>query len=155
MKLSFAMLAALMALTGAACASVPEDGPAISGFPSSGELEAFAAAGKTTLVNFRSDEEMAREERDLAAEAGALGMAYHSIPVGGATPASPAQVTALQAVLDEDNSDTALFCRSGSRAAHALTAAYMRQGLSEEDAKAKTGWTGTWSDNMLAQYTGR
>lgn len=147
-------LSALLALSTAAIAEAGDEATvSIHAFPSAEELAAMKEAGVKRIVNFRSTAEMDGEERDLAAEAEALGMSYHHIPVGGTDGISPAAARALDRILDAESGDVALFCRSGMRAAHALAARYMADGMSEADARAKTGWKGVWSDNMLSEMT--
>jgi uncharacterized protein (TIGR01244 family) len=144
-----ALCALALSSAGFAAGDEPRARLSIHAFPSADDLVAMKKAGATRVINFRSSAEMAEAARDLAGEARALGLTYHHIPVGGGDGISPAAARALDRILATTNGDVVLFCRSGMRAAHALAARYMINGMNEAGAKDATGWSGVWSQNLL------
>ena len=95
--------------------------------PDQAMLEQWKAQGVTTIVNMRPDSDMAEVGYDEAAAARALGMNYVTVPFDQAE-ASPEITAALGAALDSADGKVALHCRSGSRAANALTALRIERG---------------------------
>ena len=102
----------------------------IAAQPDVATLEQWKADGVTTVINMRPDGEMAGLNYDEKAAVEALGMTYVSIPFAAAD-ASPDVVAALAAALDGAEGPVALHCRSGSRAANALAALQVEQGVAD------------------------
>lgn len=119
--LAFA-LAALAALPAAA-----QEVADIAAQPDRAQLEAWKAAGITTVINMRTEAEMAELDYDEAAAVEALGMTYVAVPLDSAN-ATPDVTAALGAALDGADGKVALHCRSGSRAANALAALAIERG---------------------------
>ena len=93
------------------------------------DIEALAEAGVHTIINNRPDGEdpgqlPAAEARRLAE---AHGIAYHHIPVTGAS-LSRADVDAFAAVLASASAPIVAHCRSGTRSALLWALARMREG---------------------------
>jgi len=93
------------------------------------DIEALAGSGVRTIINNRPDGEdpgqLAAAEARLIAEA--HGIAYHHIPVTGAS-LSRADVDAFAAVLASAPAPIVAHCRSGTRSALLWALARMRDG---------------------------
>ncbi|MGP1273419.1 MAG: beta-lactamase hydrolase domain-containing protein [Phycisphaerales bacterium] len=105
----------------------------VSAQPSPADLAVAASLGVTTVINLRSDEEMAGLDFDERAAAEALGLNYIHIPMGRDHGYNPEQVAALAAVLDQGDAPVYMHCASGGRA-RLLWTAYMidRKGMSPD-----------------------
>lgn len=100
--------------------------------PDQAMLEQWNAAGVTTVINMRPDEEMRGVAYDEKAAVEALGMRYVTVPFDR-TQASPAITEALGAALDGADGKVALHCASGSRAANALAALQIERGEAQPE----------------------
>ena len=105
----------------------------IGGQPSDAALSAFVDKGGTTVINLRTDEEMAfypYYERALAAR----GLKYIRIPTNGHD-LDAAKYTALLEALKDHEGPVMLHCRSGKRATYLWAMRRIdKEGLSPEQA---------------------
>ncbi|MCR6662953.1 MAG: sulfur transferase domain-containing protein [Luteimonas sp.] len=85
-----------------------------SGQPAQGDWVALAAQGVTTVVNLRTDAEMAG--RDEAAEVEAAGMAYHHLPIASADELTSGNAAQLRALLEGAQGTLLVHCASANRA---------------------------------------
>ena len=130
--------------------TVTGDRLALAPQPGLQDLDAWAAAGVTTVVNMRSRQETADLGFDERAEVEARGMTYVEIPMGGQDGVSPDIVEALGLTLDTAEVKVVLHCRSGTRAAHAYGALKVKRGeLAREDLDQRLGWTAPLSPATL------
>lgn len=125
----------------------------IASQPTPEDLDAWAARGITTVVNFRSHAETAALAFDPAAEAAARGLKYSEIPMGGDDGISPDIVDQLAAVLQNADGPVALHCRSGSRAANAYAAYLLKDGEANESDLADFGFPGGLKPETLQALT--
>ena len=108
----------------------------IAGQPSPEGFERLKAAGVDTVINLRTDPEMAALPFDESELLESLGMTYIHLPSGGPdTPYTPATLERFAAVLAAAQGKVLLHCTVAWRASH-LYAAYLHryQGLSLKDA---------------------
>ncbi|MEE8522905.1 MAG: sulfur transferase domain-containing protein [Thermoanaerobaculia bacterium] len=97
-------------------AKMPFAGVLTGGQATEEALAAAAAAGYRTVVNLRSEKEMAEIGWDEAAAVEALGMEYVFIPMAGAAGLTVDNAHRLAAVLDEPESHPVMIhCASGNR----------------------------------------
>jgi uncharacterized protein (TIGR01244 family) len=161
--LIFALAAAALAIAPAAAqeprltpvenghALVARDGDIlIAAQPTEADLDAWAADGVATVVNFRSRAETAALPFDPAAEAAARGLRYTEIPMGGDDGVSPDIVDRLAELLADADGPVVLHCRTGSRAAHAYAAYLSVEGEADAEDLADFGFPGGLSADTLA-----
>jgi uncharacterized protein (TIGR01244 family) len=122
----------------------------IAAQPSEADLDAWAAAGVTAVVNLRSRAETAALPFDSAAAAAARGLQYTEIPMGGADGVSSDIVDRLAEVLRDAEGPVVLHCRTGSRAAHAYAAYLQSEGEAHADDLANFGFPGGLSADTLS-----
>jgi|TARA_B100002003_G_C14156855_1_gene557197 uncharacterized protein (TIGR01244 family) len=101
----------------------------IAGQPlNAGALRKLKAEGVTTIINLRTDEEMANRRStpiDEAKVIADLGLNYIHIPSGGKKhPHSPAILVSFAEALEESEGKVLLHCNSAKRASH-LWVAYL------------------------------
>lgn len=100
---------------------------AVSAQPTAGDLRRVRERGVGTVINLRSNKEMADREAvpfDEAAEVADLGMTYVHIPLGGDDGYSPEDVDAFARALEACDGDAIIHCASGGRA-RAMWSAYL------------------------------
>lgn len=108
-----------------------------AGQPTKPQLETFSQLGVTTVVNFRSNDEM--QGVDEARWASELGMNYYHLPVAGGDDLNRENVAEFHRIMSANDGETTLLhCASSNRvgAMTALRAAWF-QGASKEEALAK------------------
>lgn len=124
-----------MAIDGLTLANVrqPKDGLVLGGQPSPADLKKVAEAGFDAVVDLRGPGEPRGYDEKGTAEK--LGLAYHAIPIEGATSLSLSAAEKLGAILEESQG-TVVHCASGNRVGglFALLAAF--EGASEDEAIA-------------------
>lgn len=106
----------------------------VAGQPTAEELQRFAAAGGTRVIDLRAPEE--DRGYDEAAAVTAAGMRYYNLPITGAAGLTRENVKKLDSLLaDSDDGKTLLHCASANRvgALMALRARWL-QGASEAEA---------------------
>ena len=131
-------------------ALVAHDGDVyIAAQPTTDDLDAWAAQGVTTVVNFRSQAETAALPFSASAESEARGMRYLDIPMGGADGVSPDIRTRLTALLADAEGPVVLHCRTGMRAANAYAAHLLAEGEASGEDLADFGWPGGLSGQTL------
>lgn len=110
---------------------------AAGGQPSVEQLSKAAQTGLKRIINLRPPSEDAGF--DEAAEARALGVEYHNLPVAGQADFNVGTVKALNALLESAPGETLVHCASGNRvgALMALRAAWLLN--SSADAAIETG----------------
>lgn len=93
------------------------------------DVAALAAAGFTTIINNRPEQEAPDQPEGAAIEAAAIaaGLGYAAIPVGPAG-IGPDEVEALAAALASAPGPVFAFCRSGTRSTHLWAFARARAG---------------------------
>lgn len=92
----------------------PAPGFLCSGQPTALQLREAKAAGVTRIIDFRTPAE--DHGLDEPAEAAALGIQYHNLPVAGPEDLTRAMAQKLDALLSENCSgETLLHCGSGNR----------------------------------------
>lgn len=104
----------------------PRPGLYTAGQPASGDWQAIAARGVTTVVNLRTATEM--QGRDAAAEVRAAGMRYIAIPVAGADGITDANARLLHDALAAVQGPVLVHCASANRAGGLLALAEARYG---------------------------
>lgn len=107
---------------------------AVAGQITPADVATAKAQGFATIVNNRPDEEQAGQPggAEIAAAAGAAGLAYVAIPVTHAGIA-PAQVDAMVEALDAANGPVLAFCRSGTRSTMLWSLAEAKRGRDPDD----------------------
>jgi uncharacterized protein (TIGR01244 family) len=134
---------------------VGDDALSLAPQPTLADLDAWAAAGVTTVINMRSMAEIDALPFDEAAEVTKRGMTYVVIPMGGADGVSPDIVQALGLTLDNAAGKVVAHCRSGTRAAHAYGALLVSRGdLEREALDDSLGWTAPLSQGTLDALLG-
>src|SRR5690606_40461728 len=116
------------------------------------QLEAWKAEGVTTVINMRTETEMAALDYDERAAVEALGMTYVAVPF---SEASPDVTAALGAALDTADGKVALHCRTGTRVAHALAALRVERGEAEPDRLRSPAEGVQLTGNLLRQLSPR
>jgi uncharacterized protein (TIGR01244 family) len=92
----------------------PESGRLVSGQPAPHELIELERAGVEHVFNAREPGEL--DAWDQPAAVGALGLEYHSLPIGGADDLDRAAVERFDRIVESIGDDPALFhCASGNR----------------------------------------
>ena len=85
------------------------------------DVAALKAAGFTTLINNRPDEEIALSggpsSEAVAAAAAEAGLAYHYVPIPGSG-FGPEQVYAMRDVIEAAEGPVFAYCRSGTRSSN-------------------------------------
>lgn len=97
-----------------------------SGQPGQGDWAALAAQGVTTVVNLRTEGEMAG--RDERAEVEAAGMAYHHLPIASADALTSDNAAQLRALLEGTQGTALVHCASANRAGALLAVGAMEAG---------------------------
>lgn len=92
----------------------PRDGLITAAQPGQEAWSALAAEGVTTVINLRTDDEMAG--RDQAAEVAAAGMAYHHLPIASADDLTGDNAARLRALIDNAGGQVLVHCASANRA---------------------------------------
>jgi uncharacterized protein (TIGR01244 family) len=107
------------------------------------DLTAAAREGFVTVVCNRPDGEAPGQpaSAEMAAKAGALGMAFVALPFVVAA-ASPEQVAALAAAMRADKGPILGYCRSGTRSTILWAAASVALGAPFEEVAAKAAGAG-------------
>ena len=113
----------------------PRDGLLTGGQPEPAAWQALAARGVTTVVNLRPEAELAG--RDEASEVAAAGLAYHQIPVDGASGLSLEKARALRALLQDAKGTVLVHCASGNRVGALIALAAADEGVPLDDALAR------------------
>ncbi|EKE76130.1 beta-lactamase hydrolase domain-containing protein [Gallaecimonas xiamenensis] len=90
-----------------------------AGQPSAAELAACRDQGVKTVINLTLSKEQPFDE---AAEAKALGLGYHHLPIAGPLDMNPANCQALKALLAEAQGPVLLHCGTANRAGGMLAA---------------------------------
>ncbi len=91
--------------------------------PSQLDLQALAKAGTRSVLNIRTNEEMAELDFDEAAVAKELGLRYRQMPVGGAEhPFTPEHLATFAAEMESADGSVLLHCASGGRASQVYAA---------------------------------
>lgn len=127
--------------------------------PDAATLDAFRAEGTTTIINLRSQEEMAdliaEEGLDEAALLSGSGVRYIHIPLGGDDGYEPADVEAFAAAVESAPGPVLIHCLSGGRA-RTMWQAYLvkHRGYSLPEAEAITASIGG-GPSALEQLLGR
>lgn len=127
--------------------------------PDAATLEAFKGEGTTTVINLRSNEEMAdlitEEGLDEAAAWSASGVKYVHIPLGGDDGYSPEDVDAFAAAVESSQGPVLIHCLSGGRV-RTMYQAYLvkHRGYSLREAEAVTATLGG-TPTALEQLLGR
>jgi uncharacterized protein (TIGR01244 family) len=104
----------------------PRQGLYTAGQPATGDWQAIAARGVTTVVNLRTPSEM--QGRDEAAEVRAAGMRYIQIPIAGAEGITDANARLLRDALAAADGSVLVHCASANRAGGLLALAEARHG---------------------------
>ena len=107
----------------------------VAGQPTLDEIAALGRAGGTTLINNRPDGEEPGQPgtQAEAAAAQAAGLAYHHLPVTGATLGRP-EIDAFRAHLRAAPGPVVAHCRSGARSLTLYVLAAVLDGRMERDA---------------------
>jgi uncharacterized protein (TIGR01244 family) len=117
----------------------PRQGLYTAGQPATGDWQAIAARGVTTVVNLRTPSEM--QGRDEAAEVRAAGMRYIQIPIAGAEGITDANARLLRDALAAADGSVLVHCASANRAGGLLALAEARHGgVAPEQAVARPAW---------------
>ncbi len=107
----------------------------LAGMPSDEALDIFAARGGTTVINLRTDKEMAAFP-GYAESIEARGLKYVHVPTSGSTMGAATYAPVAEA-LDATDSPVLLHCASGGRATYTYAMRRIdREGLSAQDAGA-------------------
>ncbi|QOY63292.1 hypothetical protein INQ40_03245 [Lysobacter sp. H21R4] len=112
----------------------PRPGLYTAGQPENTAWQAAAEDGVTTVINLRPAAEMG--ERDEATEVAAAGMAYHQLPVAGASDISMANAIELRRLIDEAPGPVLVHCASGNRVGALLALGELESGVDAEQAVA-------------------
>lgn len=130
----------------------------IGGQPGPEALDAFRAAGGTTVINLRTDEEMAGLPYYEAAVRG-KGLRYVSLPTTG-DGLGRAHAQSLREALDRADGPVLLHCASGTRATYAFAMNRIEEGVF--DAAGAAAWCRArgvrpWAagDLKLYEYAGQ
>ena len=111
------------------------EGLRVGGQPSVEELEAAAAAGVTTVITLRTDDEPGAEGERARVEG--LGMRFVSIPVEDAEDLTEAKARQLDQALDGAGRPVLLHCGSANRAGALLgLRAFVTEGATADEAMA-------------------
>lgn len=92
----------------------PREGLITAAQPGQEAWSALAAEGVTTVINLRTDDEMAG--RDQATEVAAAGMAYHHLPIASADDLTGDNAARLRALIDNAGGPVLVHCASANRA---------------------------------------
>src|SRR5690606_22146015 len=112
----------------------PRPGLYTAGQPENTAWQAAAEDGVTTVINLRPAAEMG--ERDEATEVAAAGMAYHQLPVAGASDISMANAIELRRLINEAPGPVLVHCASGNRVGALLALGELESGVDAEQAVA-------------------
>lgn len=102
-----------------------------AGQPAPEAWDALAARGVTTVVNLRSEAEMAG--RDQAAEVVAAGMDYHHLPIASADDLTPDNAARLRALVANAPGRVLVHCASANRAGALLALGELEAGTMTPD----------------------
>ncbi|HSM11884.1 MAG TPA: sulfur transferase domain-containing protein [Lysobacter sp.] len=94
----------------------------------------MGAAGVRTVINLRTDEELAG--RDEAAEVAAAGLGYRHLPVAGAGDITVANALALWRLIEQADGTVVVHCASGNRVGALLALGAAQHGMDTEAAVA-------------------
>ncbi len=134
-------------LTLTACSQEPDGPPQVTaehnglwlaGQPSAEEIQAWADAGRTVVINIRPDDEIAELPYNESAAALAAGVTYVQFGVGGSDGFNPSMTSALTLQLNlNEGENIVLHCGSGRRAANIYAAHLIETGqVSPEEANS-------------------
>lgn len=121
--------------------------------PSEADLDAWAAAGATLVINSRTPEETASLPFDMRTAVESRGMRYAELPIGGAYGANPALTPQLTQLLQSADGPVVMHCRSGTRSAHLYAAYLMTQDPSNTRPFDTMGWPGGRDMGMVHALT--
>ena len=121
--------------------------------PSEADLDAWAGAGATLVINSRTPQETAGLNFDLRAAVEDRGMRYVELPIGGASGADPALTPQLTALLQSAEGPVVMHCRSGTRSAHLYAAHLMSLDPAETTPFDTMGWPGGRDMGMVRALT--
>lgn len=130
----------------------------LAGQPGAEDINAWADAGATAVINIRPEDERATLDFDEPSTVTGLDMSYTTMDVGGSAGFNPAMTAVLTEVLASlDGETVVLHCVSGNRAGHIYVAHLIETGqVAPEDAEA-LGLTpgGTINAGVLRQLSPR
>lgn len=121
----------------------------IAAQPTPEDIAAMAQKGVTTIVNTRSQAEIDAEDPALAQAAADAGIAYVTVPVGGADGFQPQAVDALETALASASGKVLMHCGSGMRSAHLLAAREAKAGRFTAADLKRSGWPGGLDKSKL------
>jgi len=121
--------------------------------PSEADLDAWAAAGATLVVNSRTPEETASLPFNLQSAVESRGMRYAEMPIGGAYGADPALTPQLAELLQSAEGPVVMHCRSGTRSAHLYAAHLMSLDPTLSTPFDTMNWTGGRDMGMVHALT--
>lgn len=112
----------------------------LAGQPDMDQLQAWAEAGRTAVINIRPADELADLPFDASKATLNAGMTYAQFGVGGTESFDPSMTSALTRQLQmHSEENVVLHCVSGTRAAHIYTAHLIETGqIAAEDANTLT-----------------
>jgi uncharacterized protein (TIGR01244 family) len=119
----------------------------IAAQPNESDLRALQAEGVRTIINVRTNEEMADRNSvpfDEAALAMELGMAYSLNQMGGSVGFNAQGVSALERALAAQDGPVLLHCASGGRAGLVWAALQIRQGRDPDTVMRELEPLGLW-----------
>jgi uncharacterized protein (TIGR01244 family) len=121
--------------------------------PSEADLDGWAAAGASLVINSRTPQETAGLPFNLRAAVESRGMRYVELPIGGASGADPALTPQLTQLLQSTDGPVVMHCRSGTRSAHLYAAHLMSLDPSDTAPFDTMGWTGGRDMGMVHALT--
>ena len=90
--------------------------------PTTAGFQSLAKMGVKTILNLREADERASAERQIVT---AAGMRYVNVPMTGLTPPTPAEISTIMALLEDDSSGPVfVHCKRGADRTGAVIAAY-------------------------------
>ena len=104
------------------------------GQPGAQAWSRMGAAGVRTIINLRTDAELAG--RDEAGEVAAAGMTYRQLPVAGASDITAANALELWRLIDQADGTVLVHCASGNRVGALLALGAAQHGMDTEAAIA-------------------
>lgn len=107
------LISCVVAASGAAGFTEVRPGLYAGGQPDAAQLHTFARDGVKVVIDLRGADEA--RGYDEAAVTGELGLRYVRLPIGGASDLTPANATALAALLGAAQGPVLLHCASGNR----------------------------------------
>ncbi len=121
--------------------------------PSEADLDAWAAAGATLVINSRTPQETASLPFAMREAVEQRGMRYAELPIGGASGADPALTPQLAELLQSAEGSVVMHCRSGTRSAHLYAALLMSLDPTEVAPFDTMGWSGGRDMTMVGALT--